>query len=194
MLDILPPGGLPPLTSREILERATSVDLVTNEEFISASRKAELPKPRVSAHPRENTYTGLLSRQLPLSYDAPVDGRVVAAKFVDHLGELTDKNYQIGRPARFDPGFLLFEIRRLSGTKVPDKEAKMRLEEYRKRLGDLNDYAMGRVRIVDRDGETRYYFNGALPQTHSVLITVPIGVNGQAHAAIYRSFLEKLGK
>lgn len=199
MLEILPPGGLPPLTSREILDRATTVDFVTNAAFIEASKRAELPKPKVLASARGNTYTDLLARQIYLHYDAPIDGRIVAVKFLHHIGEIADKYYRIHKPQILDGSvFMLQNLnqmqRILSGTTNPSPEMRKELEDLRQKNGHLNEYALGRLRIVDRDGELRYYVVGAVPQAHSVLITIPIGANGGSHATLYRSFLEKLGK
>lgn len=183
------------LTSTEILDRATTVDFVTDAAFIEASKNAKLPKPTELNSARRNTYTDLLARQLQLHYDEPVDGRIIAIRFIDHLVDMTDKDYHIERPELLNGlGFDLDQIQRLSRIKNPPPEIRQKLESLRQRNEHLNEYASGRLRIVGRDDELGYYFFDAVPQTHFVSITVPIGSNHGSQGPLYRSFLERLGK
>lgn len=167
-----------------ILKSARTVDEIIQEAFRERSRQTKIPKAE------SINYN---AQELFLFYGLNhADGRMIAAKFLDHLVD-NNKIYRIARPQELDdPDFDYVAFARMDQA-VVNKVAKVAVSSDRKPgTTDLLSYSEGDLQIVDDQGLIQFYFRGALPNTSSVSIRVKMGAEDQS--VLYGGFLLKCKK
>jgi hypothetical protein len=163
----------------DILIRARSVDLITLEEFREKSMQIKLPKPESMKCDAEDLF---------LFYGLNhVDGRMVAARFLNHLAK-NGYDFQIARPLELDcPDFTLNSFSRIP-QEIINKVAVS--ADRRPGTTDLLSYSDGHLKIVENTGKIHFYVRGALPESSSFSIRARQGAEDKS--ALYTDFVKSL--
>ena len=130
----------------QILKRARAVDEITQDEFRARSGETQLSNP-------ESIQVG--EQELHLFYgDSRIDGRVVAARFIEHLAG-DGRDYRIARPAELDdPDFNVVAFAKLAPAAVNQVAVA---SDRKSGTTDLLSYSRGDLQVVDASGKIHYY-------------------------------------
>ncbi|MBI3026599.1 hypothetical protein HYY70_00660 [Candidatus Woesearchaeota archaeon] len=174
------PCDIPPPTSLQVLAYAKSVDTITQQEFFELSQRVALPPPKTAVVSGTNMY---------LTYDAPVDGRILAAKFLGYLAG-AGIEARIVRPKLLD----IIDSTELDALRQRVSEVRKREYYVHERqslldLAALDNYSAGLVEIANCRDDTAYIIHGATPYTHSFSVSIPIASRERNDKPLFENFL-----